>query len=455
MRYLIYAILVVAFSTSSCSKDHLEEKLIVKKDGSFIDEGVLPDYEGCNYLLEPANLPVLQRHANEEFTYTDPDEYRMDRFTILIAQAVHDYASTFCSEGERWEFLSSLTKDSQEDILLDEVFGQYPDLEAHIINYFAVHGEDFQLARNYTLQGYAYVPSLYFENLQRANFNLPAWIGAGVEFQFADSITDYIPMREECENPLRDFYLGKVETDLSGYDPIPEMLCVDNLILIVNWSLDPNVNNLVQKNGAVYAGSVDTYEGTQIDTLLPTPPQTNPNGCAAETAEKYILDRYNFAGLRYDRSRKSEIYISYASQNGFSTGGTLAGNHECDKIDRIKKKKMKNTHNNPNHTLRGFQEDPSLPFNAWQIKDYNETGTMGFYVGVTYERDWYAKHRPVSFDNYTDPVTSDTYIMSIPIKSKNAHEYYQIMFIPKDDWCDQDTKIFGPKGHAVIYCDWP
>lgn len=448
------AILLLAFFAFSCTKNP-EDNILNRKSDTVGEEGIIGGVEeGCNYIIhEPIN-PNLQVLYGEQPNYSSQQEWDMDFYVLILSQGIHDYANSFC-EDERWQFISELTSSSGEEMLMDELFGQYPNLSTHIDQYLVSnYGLTYTQISHQVFMSYTYVPNITIENVNVLDASLPAYIGADVEYD-VDGVSDYAPFRLEC-NESKDFLITKVEDDFLGYDPEPDLVCIYNPIIIVNWQLDPATTNNKQQGSFADLGDIYDYSGTPYDTVFPTPPAGAPNGCAAHCGEKYNLIKYDLDGKRFERRGKSEVYKSYITWRCFPSTSTPVS-HECDKIDRIRKKDINNTHTS-NYYLHDFKETPSLPFNAWQLTSFgvcngDDEPIDGFYIGATYERDWSSSHKRLGFDPHT--YKGSPLALYTEIKARYAHEHWQVMFIEEADWCDQEVKKFDkPHGFALVHSKW-
>tara|TARA_R110002096_G_C14654054_1_gene726739 strand:- start:1185 stop:2555 length:1371 start_codon:yes stop_codon:yes gene_type:complete len=450
------AFFLVAFFAFSCTKN-TEDDILNRKSDTVGEEGIIGGVEeGCSYIIHEPIDPNLQVLYSEQSSYSSQIEWDMDFYVLILAHGIHDYAESFCENQERWQFISELTSHSDEEMLMDELIGQYPDLLTHIDQYLTSnYGLTYSQIKHQVFMGYAYVPNITIENVNVLNASLPAYIGADVLYD-VDGISDYAPFRLECEKPIKDYLITKVEDDLLGYDPEPELVCIFNPIIIVNWQLDPATINNKQKGLYADLGDIKDYSGTPYDTIFPFPPAGAPNGCAAYCGEKYNLIKYNLAGKRFERRSKSEVYKSYITWRCFPYTSTPVS-HECDKINQIRKKDMGKTHTS-NYYLHDFKETPSMPFNAWQLTSFgvcnnDDEPINGFYIGATYERDWTSSHKRLGFDPHT--YNGQSLILYTEIKARYAHEYWQVMFIEEADWCDQEVKKFdNPHGFALVHSKW-
>lgn len=447
----IYLIILLVPLIFSCSRDEEQSRFHRKTDTVSFEGGLTGVDDGCNYILNTPQVPNLQNLINKQSLYPSQKEWDMDFYLLILSEAIHDYINGLCLEEERWEYITQLTLDNSEDIFLDELLTQYPGLDVHIDQYLTNnYGFTYQQIRQQAFAGFVYVPNITIVNRRTMDPTLPAFIGAAVEYD-VDGVSDFAPFRLECEQPVQDYLIARVEDNTSHYDPAPNLECLYNPIIVVNWQLDPDEINAQQKHGSVFLGDVTDFVGVPYDTIFPNPPASRAAGCDTNCNETYELDKYNLAGLRYERWGKSEVYISYITERSYPPASGTPINHECDYIDRISKSDVGKTHGGNGYYLHDFDQVQSLPWNMWNLSFYGNCDiypTGGFFLGVTYERDWFNSHKRVSWNNHNGK------ILYTDISAKYAHEYWQVIFVEESDWCDQDTKRYGPKGFSQVYGKW-
>lgn len=449
-NFIYFSLAVLSFFFIACEKESNKNALKSKKDSETGETGYLGPIEDCLYQIQEAPNGTYPDFMTLQPTYQDPDEFNIDHYMLVLSYGLHSYAQDEDCESFR-DMIYNLRQPSANIVYLTDLENATGNLYSYLNSYFSNFGLNWHDAQHVIYYGFQYTPAVYIDNFAHANPSLPAYYGANVEFFLTpDSLIDFIPARLECQ-PDPDYYIGKV--DLSLFDEEePEADCLENPIFVTQLVLDPNITNSVQKNGAVNGGNVTDHEGTIIDEpLVVNPAPAPPAGCAANVGENYTLFQYNLANHRYQSSGKLKYYISYNTENGYLSWnyGAQAGFHHT-KIEKMKRKHASNSSHSASYKLKEYETNS---FNFLTDR-YGDGNWRGAYYAVTYEHDGYACPK----DYYFDPTTGNIaglHMPNVPFKAKFAHEYYQVIYISADDWCDGVGRKFDSNvGWCKIYCTW-
>ncbi len=404
----------ISLITSSCSKEVKPSTSdnVFKKEGDVSIE--------CEYIV----LPAPDSSHTYLQGYDDPREQELDNYLYIITKALTKYSCTnsFSTAFSSMAFDRYLGDQDGETTYADEM--EVQDLinldnvfETILQAEFVAAGLDMNIAlADFTWEGYSYVPTVWLANYTTADWEKPLYFGIGTDINYPDSIAEFIPVlsTENCPN-LIELIVGKVDRDKVMALPEPinyNSECLENPLLIVQLGWDK-----AKKGSSTPLGDPEEYIGSEYDTIIPG--QQTGSGCTRGTGYYYISG--SLGGQRFDRSKRSEFRIErYTLPVGssniswwpyYSTKEYLADVHKKDK------------HKRHSFNFHIDQMDTHVPLNP------SASSSPSCYAyAATYEYDWYAQNRNLTFDSYRGKTPK------LKLRRKGDHEHYQLMYL-KPNWC--------------------
>lgn len=426
----------------SCTKD-IEE---ISSDNSNItsQQSIAAKNVDCEYIIENAPAPILSLLSNSD----DPQEEILDTYLYHIARAYVNYScetENFYRDYQEFEF-SRYTDvygnpDLDTEIEVEDLYNGNPLFKRALDVELTSAGLSWSTIKSQFLwHGYTYIPIIYLENGAIADWSLPPFIGIGTDVSDKDDIADFIPIfSKNCLKEgamIVEGILGKVDQQVVNALPEPinyNAKCLKNPLLIVElgWSKNKKSEDL---------GDPNKFSGTTIDNP-PFPPPTP----SCNLGYKYYLKKGTMGGHRFERRGKSEYNLEiFSIPEGTGNIGWYPYWSRREHLRKVRKKDRNKVHGF-NHQ---FFASTSLDFSQGNgsggipIGPFMSGGKLipGHYTyAATYEYDWYAKNRNLTFDDYRGCTPK------LKLRRKGSHEHYQIMTFTPPDWCENERRKFTDK----------